>query len=105
MIESTFTQLTASALAELYRRREASPVEVVEAVLARIAHLNPLLCAYATLDPEGARAAARASEVRWHAGTPASPIDGVPPGVAAFMPIGYPTLMSYPWHVCVRPGW
>ena len=78
MSESTFTQLTASALAELYRRREASPVEVVEAVLARIAHLNPLLCAYATLDPEGARAAARASEVRWHAGTPASPIDGVP---------------------------
>ncbi|MDO9710309.1 amidase [Paracraurococcus lichenis] len=70
--------LPARTLAGLYARRALSPVEALEAVLARIAALNPRLNAIIALDEAGARAAARASEARWRAGTPASPLDGVP---------------------------
>jgi aspartyl-tRNA(Asn)/glutamyl-tRNA(Gln) amidotransferase subunit A len=70
--------LSARALAGLYARRALSPVEALEAVLARIARLNPRLNAIIALDEPGARAAARASEARWRAGTPLSPLDGVP---------------------------
>jgi amidase len=49
----------ATALARLYRARRASPLEVMQAVFARIDAVNPLLNAYVTLDREGALAAAR----------------------------------------------
>ena len=61
-----------------FARRALSPVEALEAILARIARLNPRLNAIVALDEAGARAAARASEARWRAGTPLSPLDGVP---------------------------
>jgi aspartyl-tRNA(Asn)/glutamyl-tRNA(Gln) amidotransferase subunit A len=70
--------LSARALAGLYARRALSPVEALDAILARIARLNPRLNAIIALDEAGARAAARASEARWQAGTPLSPLDGVP---------------------------
>jgi aspartyl-tRNA(Asn)/glutamyl-tRNA(Gln) amidotransferase subunit A len=54
--------LPASTLAALIRRRKVSPVEVVDAVLARIAALNPRLDAYVTLTAEAARARAKAAE-------------------------------------------
>jgi aspartyl-tRNA(Asn)/glutamyl-tRNA(Gln) amidotransferase subunit A len=70
--------LSARALAGLYARRALSPVEALGAILARIARLNPRLNAIIALDEAEARAAARASEARWRAGTPLSPLDGVP---------------------------
>lgn len=70
--------LPARTLAGLYARRALSPVEALDAVLARIAALNPVLNAIVTLDEADARAAARASEARWRAGTPLSALDGVP---------------------------
>ncbi len=61
-----------------YQAGQCSPVEVVEAVLARIEKINPLINAITTLDVEGALTAARASERRWHNGTALGPLDGVP---------------------------
>jgi aspartyl-tRNA(Asn)/glutamyl-tRNA(Gln) amidotransferase subunit A len=70
--------LTAHELSDAYARRDLSPVEVVDAVLARIDDREPKLNAMYLVSHEAARAAARESERRWRAGAPASPIDGVP---------------------------
>src|SRR5262249_18785929 len=48
-------------LVRLFRTRRASPLEVMQAVLARIDVLNPRLNAYVTLAREPALAAARAA--------------------------------------------
>ena len=71
-------QLGAAELAALYRRREASPVEAVRAVIAHIERCEPKLQALYAYDPERALADARASEARWREGQPLSAIDGVP---------------------------
>src|SRR5262245_16186999 len=71
-------QLGAAELADLFRRREASPVEVVRAVIAHIERSEPKLQALYAYDPDAALAAARHSEARWAAGAPLSAIDGVP---------------------------
>ena len=47
-------------------------------MLARTAQTNTSLNAIVTLDEEGARTAATASEKRWHAGNARGPLDGVP---------------------------
>ena len=69
--------LPATTLAGLFARGALSPVEALEALLARIARLNPALNAIVALHEPGARAAARASEARGRAGVPLSPLDGV----------------------------
>ena len=71
-------QLSAAELGALYARREASPVEVVRAVIDHIARCEPTLQALYAYDPERALADARASEARWSDGHPLSPLDGVP---------------------------
>ncbi len=71
-------ELSAAELGEVYRSGRASPVEVTESVLAHIARWEPTLCATWALDPDGARAAARAAEGRWQRGAPLGPLDGVP---------------------------
>jgi len=69
--------LSAAELLAAYRARSLSPVEVTEAVIARIAAWEPKLDALYAYDPEGARAQAKASEARWLKGE-ALPLDGVP---------------------------
>ncbi len=49
-------------MADLVRARKISPVELVEAHLARIQQLNPRLNAFVFVDAENARAQARAAE-------------------------------------------
>jgi aspartyl-tRNA(Asn)/glutamyl-tRNA(Gln) amidotransferase subunit A len=73
----SLADLTATELLIRYRERSLSPVEVIEDVLARVDELEPSICATYALDPAGARAAARESEVRWRDGT-AGRLDGVP---------------------------
>ncbi len=68
----------ATELARLYRSRAVSPVEVVEAVLARIDELNPSLQAYLTVTADRARQEARAAEERARRGTLRGPLDGIP---------------------------
>ena len=70
--------LTAVALVEAYRARRLSPVEVVDAVIARIDAWEPQLNALWAYDPEAARESARQSEARWMKGQPIGAIDGVP---------------------------
>jgi len=73
--------LSATELVGLYRARRLSPVEAVEATLARIARFNAVVNAYCHLDAEGALAVARAAEARWAAGAPKGLLDGVPVGI------------------------
>lgn len=54
--------LSAIELAAAIRRKKISPVEVVDAVLARIERLNPTLNAYCTVTAESARREAKAAE-------------------------------------------
>ena len=70
--------LTAAELARAFAARELSPVEATRAVIAQVDRCEPRLSALYAYDPEAALAQARASEARWQAGAPLSPLDGVP---------------------------
>ncbi|MES2582135.1 MAG: amidase [Pseudomonadota bacterium] len=72
------TQISASDLLALYRSKAVSPVQATQAVLNRIAAMQPQFNAYRLVDEEGALAQARASEARWHRGTPQGALDGIP---------------------------
>lgn len=69
--------LSAVELLDAYRAKTLSPVEVTEAVIARIEASEPQLKALYAYDPVGARAAAKMSEARWLKGE-ALALDGVP---------------------------
>ena len=85
--------LTAEKLLEGYRGRRISPVEATTAALERIERLNPELNAFILVDPEGATAAAEASLLRWEAGKPMGPLDGVPVTIKdIILTEGWPTL-------------
>jgi Asp-tRNA(Asn)/Glu-tRNA(Gln) amidotransferase A subunit family amidase len=71
-------ELGAVELSRAYADRTLSPVEVVEAGLARIDAWEPKLNAMYLLDREGALAQARGSEARWRRGEAFGPLDGVP---------------------------
>lgn len=71
-------QLTATEQAALIRRRKASPMEVLEATLARIHSLNARLNSFITLMEDEARGAARRAEEALQDGSPLGPLHGVP---------------------------
>jgi len=75
---SALHDLSATELVAAYARRELSPVEVTQAVLAHIGRWEPHLGATWAMDPDGALAMARAAEARWQRGEPAGAVDGVP---------------------------
>jgi aspartyl-tRNA(Asn)/glutamyl-tRNA(Gln) amidotransferase subunit A len=84
---------TATELVALYRSGRASPVDALEAVLARIERLDRQVNAFALLDPDAARADARASEARWWQGAPLGAVDGVPTALKDLIfAKGWPTL-------------
>jgi Asp-tRNA(Asn)/Glu-tRNA(Gln) amidotransferase A subunit family amidase len=84
--------LTAQALSSAYKTRELSPVDVMQAVLARIPAWEPKINAMYIVDAEGALAQARASEARWQAGAPLGPLDGVPITIKDNIAVkGFPT--------------
>jgi aspartyl-tRNA(Asn)/glutamyl-tRNA(Gln) amidotransferase subunit A len=62
MANSELCWLPATELAALIRRRKTSPVEVVDAVLARIGQVNPRLNAFVTVTADEARRQAKAAE-------------------------------------------
>jgi aspartyl-tRNA(Asn)/glutamyl-tRNA(Gln) amidotransferase subunit A len=76
---SPLTALDAHGLLEGYRRREFSPVEVVDAILARIEEHNPPVNAFVTVADELAREQARAAERAYGEGPSSdTPLLGVP---------------------------
>jgi len=70
--------LSATDLIAGFRARQFSPTEVLEDVLSHVAVWEPHLKALYAFDPDGARAAAKASTDRWQNGEPTGPLDGVP---------------------------
>ena len=70
--------LSAAAMAELVRTQQISPVELVEAHLARIERLNPVLNAFVQVDADGVRRQALASVAAVQRGDPLGPLHGVP---------------------------
>jgi aspartyl-tRNA(Asn)/glutamyl-tRNA(Gln) amidotransferase subunit A len=76
MTEFAFTP--AAELARLLRRRELSPVELLDGLLSRIERFNPRFNALITVCAEEARAAAREAERVLLRGEPTGPLCGVP---------------------------
>ncbi|MFO1085376.1 MAG: amidase [Reyranellaceae bacterium] len=70
--------MTAVDLLAAYETRKLSPVDAVDAVIARIEAWEPKLKALYAPDFEGARKEARLSEQRWQTGQPKGALDGVP---------------------------
>jgi aspartyl-tRNA(Asn)/glutamyl-tRNA(Gln) amidotransferase subunit A len=73
--------LTARQLLEAYRARSVSPLEVVEALAARIDERDAQLGAFTTLCLERARAEASLAEAAYRRGEAAGALAGVPFGV------------------------
>jgi len=74
------TRLGAEELLDAYRSREASPVDVVGALAARIEAVDGQVGAFTTLCLDRALVEARAAEAAWAQGEP-RPLEGVPIGV------------------------
>ncbi len=70
--------MSAADLARRIRARELSPVEVVDACLARIEARNPSITALVFVDADGARARAREAEQKVMTGEELGPLHGVP---------------------------
>jgi aspartyl-tRNA(Asn)/glutamyl-tRNA(Gln) amidotransferase subunit A len=86
------SQLNASDLLRLYRRRELSPVTVVQDALDRIGRFEPQINAFVLIDADGALAAAEASEARWSKGSPLGLADGLPASIKDIIDVkGQPT--------------
>lgn len=77
MEPGSLTSLTAWELRSAFARREASPVELIDEVGARIEASEPLLHAWTTTALDEARAQARAAAHAWLHGTP-RPLEGLP---------------------------
>ncbi|MEU1515081.1 amidase [Streptomyces sp. NPDC005811] len=69
---------SAAELGELYRRREVSPVEAVDAALDRMDQVDPVLNIMVTVTADQARADAEEAERRLRAGEELPPLFGVP---------------------------
>jgi amidase len=78
MSDTALWRETATDLAARIRRREISAVEVMDAHLARIEQVNPLLNAIVTLDADGARLAAAEADRRLAAGAAPGLLHGLP---------------------------
>jgi len=79
-------------------RRDISPVEVIDAALARLAETEPALNAFTAVDADGARRAALAAEAAVTRGDALGPLHGVPVSVkdlidVAGLPASYGSLI------------
>jgi aspartyl-tRNA(Asn)/glutamyl-tRNA(Gln) amidotransferase subunit A len=76
MDEIAFT--SAADLAEAVRRKQLSPTEIADALLARVEQVDPQLNAYVYFDPDSVRARARVLEAALMHGDSMGPLHGVP---------------------------
>ena len=84
--------LGAAEAASAIANRELSPVELMKALLDRIAALDPKLNAFIRLDGEAAMEAAKAAEAEATAGRLRGPLHGVPVGIKDIINVaGLPT--------------
>jgi Asp-tRNA(Asn)/Glu-tRNA(Gln) amidotransferase A subunit family amidase len=88
----------ATELGRLIRSRQLSPVELTDAVLARVERLNPRLNAFLAVSADLARQQARASEERARRGALLGPLDGIPCSVKDLEPVaGVRTTFGSKW--------
>ena len=78
---TALTELTIAAAAALLRGRKISPVELVDACLARIAAVDGTLHAFILVTADQARADARRAEAEIGRGQWRGPLHGVPIGL------------------------
>jgi amidase len=76
----------ATTLQQLYRSRKVSPLEVMQAVFARIDAVNPRLNAYVTLARESALAGARKATAALTRRASLGPLHGVPVSIKDLTP-------------------
>jgi aspartyl-tRNA(Asn)/glutamyl-tRNA(Gln) amidotransferase subunit A len=91
------SRLDATELAALIAQRKVSPVEVVDAALARLDETEAALRAFAAVDEDNARRAARAAEAMVMRGDAFGPLHGIPVSVkdlidVAGLPASYGSL-------------
>ena len=83
--------LTAEAMLSAFARHRLTPVDVLQAVTERVARLNPALNAFVVMNPHALKTASE-SAMRWRAGRPIGPLDGVPVTVKDLIDVaGFPT--------------
>jgi len=87
------TYLSAVSMAEQIRRGELSPVELLEAHLARIDELNPRLNAFVQVDFEPARREARLAEAAVRNREKLGPLHGVPLSIKSSLQVA-----GLPWE-------
>ena len=78
MTQSAWAELSAAEAARRVRARALSPVDLVEACLARIDRAEPSVKAWVHLDREGARRVARERAEQAAAAAFLGPLHGVP---------------------------
>lgn len=78
--------IPALELAAAIRRKELSPVELTDAVLARVEALNPKLNAFLAVDVDGARAAAKEAEAAVMRGDKLGLLHGIPVSIKDLEP-------------------
>jgi amidase len=86
VIPSDLCFVPATELRRLYAARKASPLEVTEAVFARIDLVNPTLNAYVTLARESALAAARKATAALRRRAALPPLFGIPVSIKDLTP-------------------
>ena len=85
-------ELTAAEAAQSVRRRELSPVKLVESLLGRIEALEPRLQSWVYLDREAVLSEARKKEAEVESGAGLGPLHGVPIGLKdIYCTAGIPT--------------
>lgn len=88
MTTTPLWRLSAADLHAAYTAGSLSPADVTQAVLDRIAQVNPQLNAFVLVDADGAKRAAEASAARYKAGKPFGPLDGVPVSIKDSLKVG-----------------
>lgn len=75
---NTVLPSTTAAVRDAFRSGDLTPLDILEATLARIDRVNSTVNAIAYLDRTGAWAAAESATARWSAGAPLGDLDGIP---------------------------
>ena len=81
MSRSRLTELSACEVLAAFQDQSLTPSAYLSACLEEIARFNTKINALTALDEEGATESAAAATLRWQAGNPMGPLDGLPIGV------------------------
>jgi len=84
--QSQICQMSGTEQAHFIKKKQLSPVEVMDAVFERVHSLNPTLNAFCVLDEENARKSAKQAEKAVMSGDELPPLHGVPIGIKDLVP-------------------